>query len=186
MFEQNDKNVTNMHTVVMFVVVTGSSGYFWPKSQDPSLTSSNGNIFCITVPLWREFTGRQWWIPLTKASDLGVLMFSLICAWTNSWANHCDASDLRCHHAQYDVTAVISMILVIHLLWNCPQMNDFWTLLMISSLPSCRDHFVNVPNQWETTLHCNIVSYWLGAFTKRSLKLVAKILATDFSFVLDL
>ena len=32
-----------------------------------------------------------------------------------------------------------------------------------------RDHFVNAPNQWETTLLCNVVSYWLGVFTKWSL-----------------
>ena len=32
-----------------------------------------------------------------------------------------------------------------------------------------RDHFVYVPSQWETTLHCNVVSYWLGAYTKWSL-----------------
>ena len=31
------------------------------------------------------------------------------------------------------------------------------------------DHFVPAPTQWETTLHCNIVSYWLGAYTKLSL-----------------
>ena len=29
-----------------------------------------------------------------------------------------------------------------------------------------RDHFVNAPCQSETTLHCNAVSHWLGAFTK--------------------
>ena len=34
-------------------------------------------------------------------------------------------------------------------------------------LQMCRDHFVNAPRQWET-LQCN-VSYWLSAFTKRSL-----------------
>ena len=33
----------------------------------------------------------------------------------------------------------------------------------------CRDLFVNVPNQWETMLHFNIVSLWLGAVTKWSL-----------------
>ena len=27
-----------------------------------------------------------------------------------------------------------------------------------------RDYFVYVPNQWETTLHCNVISHWLGAF----------------------
>ena len=32
-----------------------------------------------------------------------------------------------------------------------------------------RDRFVNAPSQWETTLQCNVVSHWLGAFTKLSL-----------------
>ena len=32
-----------------------------------------------------------------------------------------------------------------------------------------RDHFVYAPSQWETTLHCNVVSHWLGAFTKWTL-----------------
>ena len=36
----------------------------------------------------------------------GALMFSLICTWTNSWANIGDASDLRCHCAHYDVTVM--------------------------------------------------------------------------------
>ena len=29
-----------------------------------------------------------------------------------------------------------------------------------------RDPFVNGPSQWETTLHYNVVSHWLGAYTK--------------------
>ena len=32
------------------------------------MTSSNGNMFRIIGPLWREFTGHRW-IPLTKASE---------------------------------------------------------------------------------------------------------------------
>ena len=36
-----------------------------------------------------------------------------------------------------------------------------------SQLP--RDHFVYASSQWETTLQCNVVSHWLGAFTKWSL-----------------
>ena len=32
-----------------------------------------------------------------------------------------------------------------------------------------RDHFVLAPNQWETMLQYNIISHWLGAFTKWSL-----------------
>ena len=34
----------------------------------------------------------------------------------------------------------------------------------------CRVHFVYAPSQWETTLHCNVVSHWLGAYTKWSLR----------------
>ena len=33
----------------------------------------------------------------------------------------------------------------------------------------CRDHFVYAPSQWETMLQCNVVSYWLGTYTKQSL-----------------
>ena len=32
-----------------------------------------------------------------------------------------------------------------------------------------RDHFVHAPSRWETTLHCNVVSHWLGAYTLWSL-----------------
>ena len=30
------------------------------------------------------------------------------------------------------------------------------------------DQFVYAPSQWETTLYCNVVSHWLGAYTKWS------------------
>ena len=56
------------------------------------MTSSNGNIFRVTGPLWVESTGH-WWIPLAKASDAGALIFSLIHAWTNGWANNRHARD---------------------------------------------------------------------------------------------
>ena len=29
-----------------------------------------------------------------------------------------------------------------------------------------RDHSVHAPSQWETMLHCNIVSHWLGTCTE--------------------
>ena len=38
-------------------------------------------------------------------------------------------------------------------------------------LQKFRNHFVCASKQWETTLHCNIVSHWLGAYKKWSLKL---------------
>ena len=31
-------------------------------------------------------------------------------------------------------------------------------------------HLANAPSQWEMTLHCNVASHWLGAYTKWSLK----------------
>ena len=36
----------------------------------------------------------------------GALMFSLIYAWTDDWANNRDAGDLRRHRAHYDVTVM--------------------------------------------------------------------------------
>ena len=69
------------------------------------MTSSNGNIFRSTVPLWGEFTGHQW---------RRALMFSFICAWTNDWANHRDAGDLRRHRACYDVTNAILIMAAIY------------------------------------------------------------------------
>ena len=38
-----------------------------------------------------------------KGQWRGVLMFSLICAWTNGWVNNRNAGDLRRHRAHYDV-----------------------------------------------------------------------------------
>ena len=52
--------------------------------------------------------------------------------------------------------------------------------LSLSKRPSwCRDHFVDAPSQWKTTLHSNVVSHWLGAFKKLSL-LAYSILPSPF------
>ena len=61
------------------------------------MTSSIGNIFRVTGPLCGEFIGDQW---------RGALMFSLICAWINSWVNNCEAGDLGRYRAHYDVTVM--------------------------------------------------------------------------------
>ena len=63
------------------------------------MTSSNGNIFRVTGPLYGEFTGPQW---------RGALMFSLICASINGWVNNGEVGYLRRHHAHYDVNVMIS------------------------------------------------------------------------------
>ena len=38
-----------------------------------------------------------------KGQWRGALLFSLICAWINAWANNREAGDLRRHRAHYDV-----------------------------------------------------------------------------------
>ena len=42
-----------------------------------------------------------------KGQWRGALLFPLICAWTNSWANNGDAGDLRRHRVRYDVTLMV-------------------------------------------------------------------------------
>ena len=42
-----------------------------------------------------------------KGQWRGALMYSLICAWINSWVHNREAGDLRRHHAHYDVTVTI-------------------------------------------------------------------------------
>ena len=64
---------------------------------------------------WQNFP-RYWpfarWIhrsPMDsshKGQWRGVLMFSLIYAWTNGWANNRDADDLRRHRVNFDVTVL--------------------------------------------------------------------------------
>ena len=69
------------------------------------MTSSNGNIFRVTGRLCGEFTVHR--SPVNSPHNgqwRGALVFSLICAWTDGWANNRDACDLRRHRAHYDVT----------------------------------------------------------------------------------
>ena len=69
-----------------------------------TMTSSYGNIFRATGPLWEESTGHRW-IPLTKASDAEL--------WCYLWSGHEQTveqtidGDLKRHRANYDVTVMI-------------------------------------------------------------------------------
>ena len=56
------------------------------------------------------------------------------------------------------------------------QKGRYFVITLMCSLSSftvfrIRYHFVYVPCQWETTLHCNIISHWLGAYTKWTLRM---------------
>ena len=67
------------------------------------MMSSNGSIFRVTGPLWREFAGRPGNPRTHKGQWRGALIFSLICAWINGWVNNRETDDLRRHRAHYDV-----------------------------------------------------------------------------------
>ena len=68
------------------------------------MTSSNGNIFCVTGPLYGEFTGDRW-ITLTKGSDAEFDVFFDL-RLTHGLVNYRKAGDLRRHRAHYDVTVM--------------------------------------------------------------------------------
>ena len=61
-------------------------------------------------PFVRGTTGH-WVDSRHKGQWCGALMFSLICAWTNGWANNPDAGDLRRHSAHYGTTVMVLYIL---------------------------------------------------------------------------
>ena len=75
-------------------------------------------------PSYWPFVRDIYWSPVNaphKGQWHGALMFSLICTWTNDWANTQDTGDLRHHHAQYNVTVMISML-------NCTWNNIVWEI----------------------------------------------------------
>ena len=78
-----------------------STAYSECESNLSMMTSSTGNIFRVTVPLWGNISvtaGFSSQKPATRS-----LLFSLVCAWTNSSANNQDAGDLTCLRVQYDI-----------------------------------------------------------------------------------
>ena len=70
------------------------------------MASSNRNILPHNWPIVRGIHESLVDSP-HKGQWCGVLMFSLICTWTNGWANTQDAGDLRCRHAHCDVTVML-------------------------------------------------------------------------------
>ena len=81
----------------------------WPKHQQ--IIFHNNVIkwkhYRVTDPLWGESAFHRW-ILLTRTSQWrGIFMFSLICAWTNVWANIQDTEDLIRYRARYDVIVML-------------------------------------------------------------------------------
>ena len=95
----------------------------WPDEQAiitwSMITQFTGA--CTRPPWWRHQMGKnpRYWAFVRvnhrstvdsphKGQGRGALIFSLVCAWTNGWANNRDARDLRRPRAHNDVT-VMSM-----------------------------------------------------------------------------
>ena len=75
-------------------------------------------------PRYRPFVrGIHRW---PKGQWRGALMFSLICAWTNSWANNGDAGDLRRYRAHYDVIVMITHDVNVCRMFYCSQIYEIW------------------------------------------------------------
>ena len=70
------------------------------------MTSSNGKIFRVTGHLCGELPGNS---PHT-GQWRGALVFSLICAWIQSWVNNREAGDLRRYRDHYDVIVMLHIV----------------------------------------------------------------------------
>ena len=115
--------------ITFFIFYSGMQHLY---KNDTRICSSSSSSYCNVISLWShddvinwkhfprywpfcgEFTGHRW-IPRTKASDAELWIFSLICLWTNNWANNGNACDLRPHRLRYDVT--VMLILWIGSVW---------------------------------------------------------------------
>ena len=111
MFLFNDVIMVCMHwwsSLKVGIIMYLSRLPAWLRLQSSSvhmMTSSNGNIFCVTGPLCREFTSHRW-IPLTKATDVELWCFLWSVPSINGWVNNREAGNSRHHHAHYDITVM--------------------------------------------------------------------------------
>ena len=84
--------------ISLTVNTNGKSTNIYPSGSKACqlimMTPSNGT-FSLCLPLVRAI--HQW---------RRALLFSLICAWTNGWANNRYAGDLTHHRAHYDVVVM--------------------------------------------------------------------------------
>ena len=103
-------------TLVCFIVneyTTKCSHY--RNNFNMCLLSHDDVIKCKHFPCYWPFVRGIHQSPVDsphKGQWRGALMFSLICAWTNDWANNRDAGGLIWHRAHYDVTLMFKIFVV--------------------------------------------------------------------------
>ena len=72
------------------------------------MTSSNGDIFRVTGPLWEEFTRHRF--PSQRPATRSFDVFFDMRLKKNGWVNNRDAGDLRRHRTHYNVTLMLKPI----------------------------------------------------------------------------
>ena len=99
-----------------------------------------------------------------KGQWCGAFMFSLICAWINSWVNNCQSSNLRRHHAHYDTTVMETdhdklMLFSMLMIWKYHHMYSCLTIPII-----------NMTKEIKTSTQWNDIIHWFLAVTKQLYK----------------
>ena len=115
-----------------------------------------------------------------KGQWRGALMSSLICTWINDWVNNRQAGDLRRHRAHYDD---IVMLIYTHT-YMCIYIKTSYIYVFPPLLTSTRyvkqnhktwrmqttqgigTNLCGSPANERPRYKCNVVSHWLGAYTK--------------------
>ena len=134
--------------------------FYFPvfECSPPGLHIVNGllqlhYIAHMAVPLLTAYT-VSFYGTLLSAQWRRALMFSLIYAWANSWANNRDAGDLKRHHADYDVT-VISDPSEIHLEFKSCEISFAWSSVSIALHRAWQCH--NFKTTWAPIQYKDVV-----------------------------
>ena len=109
----------------------------------------------------------------------GALMFNLICAWTNGWANNRDAGDLRRDRGHYDVIAMKYYAWHVHdcydkytELLRCPLGYLLivynwisWLIRHICSIANCGSKTVLMTCLLSNSINDLVQRFWTGTET---------------------
>ena len=106
-----------------------------------------------------------------KGQWRGALIFSLMCAWTDSWTNNGNAGDLRRYCAHYDITVMIptgqsppayynpdnstnSSLTILRCIFQCIASNMMRHVHMNGKLTKSSEHILNTLNARQMGAIC--------------------------------
>ena len=132
----------------------------------------------MTVSWWRHQTEnftRHW--PLVRGIHRSpgnsphkrqwrwALMFSLICAWTNGWANNRGAGDFRRHRAHYEVTVIFLSTTIARII---SRIDRFYEMLLLFAMENKNVAIQNVTCYWSCYIYA--LEYRYVSIKAKSLK----------------